>query len=145
MTGRRSRELSVTKTHPDGRRQKVHQYLISVIVLSMAFFTNLSKEAHACSATNGQTGVASYYGPGFGGHRTATGEVYDMESMTAAHPCLPLGTRIRVTVLSTGRSLIVTVNDRMPSHRRILDLSVGAARALGIVAAGVAMVQLSPS
>ena len=145
MTGRRSRELSDTKTHPDGRRQKVHQYLISVIVLSMAFLANLSKEAHACSAMSGQTGVASYYGPGFRGHRTATGEVYDMEGLTAAHPCLPLGTRIRVTVLSTGRSLIVTVNDRMPSHRRILDLSVGAARALGVLTAGVAMVQLSPS
>lgn len=145
MTRRRSRELSDTKTRADGRRQKVHQYLISAVVLSMAFFANLSREAQACSATSGETGVASYYGPGFDGHRTATGETYDMWGLTAAHPCLPLGTRIRVTVLATGRSLIVTVNDRMPSHRRILDLSMGAARALGIVAAGVAMVQLSPS
>ncbi len=68
-----------------------------------------------------------------------------MWAMTAAHPCLPLGTKIRVTVLETGRSLIVTVNDRMPSRRRVLDLSIGAARALGIASFGVAVVQLSPT
>ena len=67
-----------------------------------------------------------------------------MWAMTAAHPCLPMGTRVLVTVLGTGRSLIVTVNDRLPSRRRVLDLSVGAARALGIAGQGLAMVQLSP-
>jgi rare lipoprotein A len=56
-----------------------------------------------------------------------------------------MGTKIRVTVLRTGRSLIVTVNDRLPSRRRILDLSNGAARVLGIASQGVAWVQLSPT
>jgi rare lipoprotein A len=67
-----------------------------------------------------------------------------MWAMTAAHSCLPLGTRIRVTVLETGRSMIVLVNDRLPTRGRVVDLSMGAARALGIVSQGVAMVQLSP-
>lgn len=94
---------------------------------------------------NGQTGIASYYGPGFQGRRTANGEVFDMWAMTAAHPCLPMGTKIRVTVVETGRTLIVTVNDRLPSRRRVLDLSAGAARILGITAQGIATVQLSPT
>jgi rare lipoprotein A len=101
-------------------------------------------QARACSAWNGQTGVASYYGPGFQGHRTAYGDVFDMSAMTAAHACLPPGTKVLVTVLQTGRSVVVTVNDRLSSHRRVLDLSVGAARALGIAGTGVAMVGLSP-
>jgi len=67
-----------------------------------------------------------------------------MWAMTAAHGCLPLGTRIRVTVVETGRSLIVIVNDRLFSRHRVLDLSVGAARALGIEGVGIAMVQLTP-
>ena len=94
---------------------------------------------------NGQTGVASYYGPGMQGRRTANGEMFDMWAMTAAHACLPMGTKIRVTVLGTGRSLIVTVNDRLPSRRRVLDLSMGAAQVLGITSQGLATVQLSPS
>ena len=79
------------------------------------------------------------------GNLTASGGTFDMWAMTAAHPCLPMGTKILVTVLGTGRSLIVTVNDRLPSRRRVLDLSVGAARALGIASKGLAMVQLSPA
>ena len=101
--------------------------------------------AEACPVVNGQTGIASYYGPGLQGRRTANGEVFDMWAMTAAHACLPMGTKIRVTVLGTGRSLIVTVNDRLPSRRRVLDLSMGAAQVLGITSQGVATVQLSPS
>jgi rare lipoprotein A len=79
------------------------------------------------------------------GHRTANGEVFDMWAMTAAHACLPMGTKIRVTVLGTGRSLIVTVNDRLPSRRRVLDLSVGAARVLGVAARGLVRVALNPA
>ena len=101
--------------------------------------------ARACIASTGQTGIASYYGPGFQGGRTATGERYDMYGMTAAHPCLPLGTKIRVTVLDSGRSIVVTVNDRMPQRRRIVDLSLGAAQVLGITGRGIAMVQLAPN
>jgi rare lipoprotein A (peptidoglycan hydrolase) len=132
-----------TQAHPAASRGKVRGYLIPMIIMAMAFCFVLTDRAHACSASDGQTGEASWYGPGLQGNRTASGETFDMWAMTAAHPCLPLGTKILVTVLETGRSLVVTVNDRLPSRRRVLDLSVGAARALGIEAQGVAEVQLT--
>ena len=145
MTGRRSRELLVTKPFPAGLRHKIQQYFITVAILGVALYSSLTGKAHACSTWNGQTGVASWYGPGLQGNETASGEAFDMWAMTAAHPCLPMGTKVRVTVLATGRSLIVTVNDRLPSRRRILDLSKGAARVLGIATQGVTVVQLSPA
>jgi rare lipoprotein A (peptidoglycan hydrolase) len=145
MSGRRSPEVIVTKTLPFGLRAKVQQYLSPLVILSVALWSSLTTHAHACPDWNGQTGVASWYGPGFQGGRTLSGERFDMSAMTAAHPCLPMGTKILVTVLGSGRNLIVTVNDRMPSRRRILDLSAGAARALGIVGQGVAVVRLSPA
>ena len=126
-------------------RPRVQQYLASAILTIAALMITPFGTANACPAWEGQTGIASYYGPGLQGNRTANGEVFDMFAMTAAHPCMPLGTRIRVTVLGTGRSLVVTVNDRLPSRRRVLDLSLGAARALGITAQGIARVQLSPA
>lgn len=90
-----------------------------------------------------ESGVASWYGPGFHGRPTASGEIYDMEAMTAAHPSLPLGTRIRVTVASTGRNAVLRVNDRGPfTGGRILDVSRAAARNLGFLEAGTARVQV---
>jgi rare lipoprotein A len=123
---------------------EIRHYLTSAILGAFAIISYPVAAAHACSPWNGQKGVASYYGPGLQGNRTANGDRFNMWAMTAAHPCMPMGTKIRVTVLGTGRSLIVTVNDRLPSRRRILDLSLGAARVLGITAQGVARVQLSP-
>jgi rare lipoprotein A len=125
-------------------RSWLRQYWILVGIVAFSIFLAFTAQAKACAEWNGQTGAASYYGAGLQGRRTATGEAFDMWGMTAAHACLPMGTKIRVTVINTGRSLIVTVNDRMPSHRRILDLSTGAARALGIAGQGVVMVALSP-
>ena len=93
----------------------------------------------------GQTGPASFYGRAHDGRRTASGNRFNMKLLTAAHPWLPFGTRVRVTVLSTGRSVVVTITDRLPSARRVLDLSLGAARLLGIVNQGIAIVSLSPS
>jgi len=145
MTRRRSRELCDTEPPPGDRRARLYQYFIRVIGLALMLFPALAREAAACSAWSGQTGAASWYGPGFQGRRTANGETFDMWGMTAAHSCLPLGTKIRVTVRETGRTLIVTVNDRMPTRRRILDLSVGAARVLGIASTGVAIVRLTPA
>lgn len=90
-----------------------------------------------------QEGTASWYGPGFHGRPTASGEAYDMEAMTAAHPSLPLGTRIRVTVLATGRRTELRVNDRGPFTKgRVLDVSRAAARRLGILRRGTARVRL---
>jgi len=101
-------------------------------------------ETDASDATI-QQGVASYYGPKQNGRRTADGSVFNQHEMTAAHPWLPFGTRVRVTLLDTGRSVIVTITDRLPSHRRIVDLSVAAARELGIIRRGIAMVALAPA
>jgi peptidoglycan lytic transglycosylase len=90
-----------------------------------------------------ETGTASWYGPGFTGNRTSSGEVYNVSDMTAAHQTLPLGTRIVVTNLDNGRSVEVRVNDRGPFAKgRILDLSYGAARELGLVGPGTARVRV---
>src|SRR6266571_2294638 len=80
--------------------------------------------------TNGvQVGVASWYGPGFHGNRTANGEIYDQYELTAAHPSLPLGTRVMVTNLENGRAVQVRINDRGPFvGGRAIDLSYAAAR-----------------
>jgi peptidoglycan lytic transglycosylase len=91
-----------------------------------------------------QVGVASYYGREHDGRRTASGEVFDMNDLTAAHRTLPFGTRVRVTNLANGREVTVRINDRGPFRRgRILDLSYAAARKLGMVGRGVAKVRVA--
>ncbi|HZU75786.1 MAG TPA: septal ring lytic transglycosylase RlpA family protein, partial [Dehalococcoidia bacterium] len=88
-------------------------------------------------------GVASWYGPGFNGKHTASGEVYNQEDLTAASTTLPLGTRALVTNLENGRSVEVRINDRGPFVKaRSIDLSHGAALALGIVNPGTARVRI---
>lgn len=88
-------------------------------------------------------GVASWYGPGFDGKRTSSGEVYDQEDLTAACTALPLGTRALVTNLQNGRSVEVRINDRGPFvKRRQIDLSHHAAAALGILGPGTATVRI---
>lgn len=90
-----------------------------------------------------ETGVASWYGPGFHGRRTASGERFDMEAMTAAHRTLPFGTRVRVQNLDNGRAAEVRINDRGPFARgRVIDVSRAAARDLGMLGAGTARVRL---
>ena len=90
-----------------------------------------------------QVGVASWYGPGFHGNRTANGEIYDQYELTAAHPSLPLGTRVMVTNLSNGRSVEVRINDRGPFvGGRAIDLSYAAARMLRMIGPGTARVRI---
>jgi rare lipoprotein A (peptidoglycan hydrolase) len=90
-----------------------------------------------------QLGKASWYGPGFHGKPTASGEVFDQSLMTAAHNTFPLGSRAKVTNLANGHSVEVRINDRGPhAAGRIIDLSRAAAGALGIVGPGVARVQV---
>jgi len=90
-----------------------------------------------------QQGEASWYGPGFDGNYTASGEVFNRYAMTAAHPSLPFGTRVLVTNMETGRSIVVRVTDRGPFvGDRIIDLSEGAAESIGLVDAGVGDVRL---
>ncbi len=84
-----------------------------------------------------QIGVASWYGPGFHGKKTASGEIYNMNAMTAAHKTLPLGTHVQVTNLETGKKVIVRVNDRGPFHGgRVIDVSKKAAQQLGMLKKG---------
>ena len=90
-----------------------------------------------------QAGVASWYGPGFHGRPTASGEVFDQHELTAAHPSLPLGTRAMVTNLENGRAVEVRINDRGPFvDGRVIDLSYAAARSLGMIGPGTARVRI---
>lgn len=90
-----------------------------------------------------QVGVASWYGKQFQGKKTASGEPFDMQDFTAAHPSLRLGTYVRVTSLSSGSAVVVRINDRGPfADGRIIDLSANAARALGFKERGLQQVRL---
>jgi rare lipoprotein A len=87
--------------------------------------------------------MASWYGPGFDGNYSASGEVFNQNALTAAHPSLPFGTQVRVTNLDTGLSVVVRINDRGPhTGGRIIDLSTAAADAIGLTVSGVAPVNL---
>ncbi len=91
----------------------------------------------------GEVGVASFYGKQFHGRTTASGVRYDMHALTCAHPSAPFGTRLRVTDLESGRAVVVTVTDRGPfTGGRIVDLSLAAARKLGMVKRGVTRVRV---
>ena len=91
-----------------------------------------------------EVGVASWYGEPFHGRTTASGETFDMEAMTAAHPTLPFGTRLQVENLDNGRAVTVTVNDRGPFVKdRILDVSRRAAEKLGMLGPGTARVRIT--
>jgi rare lipoprotein A len=90
-----------------------------------------------------QRGVASWYGRKFHGQKTASGEVYDMYAMTAAHPTLPIPSYARVTSVANGRSVVVRVNDRGPFlHGRVIDLSYTAAWKLGYIEQGSTLVEV---
>lgn len=100
---------------------------------------------HAPVAPRAQDGVGSYYGESFAGRRTASGERFDPKAFTAAHRDLPFGTRIRVTNLDNGRTVVVRINDRGPfADGRIVDVSWAAARELGMLRSGVARVRVEP-
>jgi rare lipoprotein A len=88
-------------------------------------------------------GTASWYGPGFDGNRTSSGEIYDQYDLTAAHQTLPLGTRVAVTNLLNGREVEVRINDRGPFVKgRSIDLSYAAARTLGAIGPGTIPVRI---
>jgi rare lipoprotein A len=90
-----------------------------------------------------QTGIASWYGGRWHGRKTANGERYNQNTMTAAHRKLPFNTMVRVTNLSTGRSCVVRINNRGPYSRgRVIDLSVAAAKSIGSYSCGLSRVKL---
>lgn len=107
-----------TTTSPDGRKKKP-------------------------AAKHNLNGTASWYGPRFHGKKTASGEIYDQNKLTAAHKTVPLGSKARVTNLDNGNTVEVEINDRGPFiEGRIIDLSRAAARALGFVESGTAPVRV---
>ena len=114
----------------------------SKLVASAAFALILCGSGSAFAA--GSSGMASWYGPGFQGRRTASGERFNTHALTAAHKTLPFGTRVRVVNRQNGRSVVVRINDRGPHVRgRVIDLSRAAARAIGLSgAAKVAITRL---
>lgn len=87
--------------------------------------------------------MASWYGPGYDGKNTSCGDRYDQDDLTAAHPTWACGTWVRVTLLSTGRSVVVRVNDLFPGHKgRAIDLSRGAAKVIGLIGPGTGRVRM---
>lgn len=87
-------------------------------------------------------GIASWYGPGYHGKRTSSGERFDSGDLTAAHGSWAFGVRVKVTLLSTGRSVEVRINDRFPRRDRIIDLSKEAAKRIGLIGPGTGRVRL---
>lgn len=88
-------------------------------------------------------GIASYYGKKFHGRKTASGQIYDMNALTAAHRSLKFGTKVKVTNLSNRKSVVVIITDRGPFIKgRIIDLSVAAAKKIGMINSGIAKVRL---
>jgi rare lipoprotein A len=99
-------------------------------------------EPSGAPGTPAAEGIASWYGRPFHGRRTASGERFNQDALTAAHASFPFGSRVRVTNLDNGRSVVVRVNDRPGRRDRIIDLSRAAGRALGLVGPGTAPVRL---
>ncbi|MEO8358417.1 MAG: septal ring lytic transglycosylase RlpA family protein [Vicinamibacteria bacterium] len=89
------------------------------------------------------TGIASWYGPGYDGKRTACGDRFDQDALTAAHGTWPCGTRVKVTLLSTGKSAVVEINDLFPNHKgRLIDVSKGTAKKIGLIGPGTGKVRV---
>jgi rare lipoprotein A len=109
--------------------KKMRVFLLSLIFL-------------AFSESDIQKGIASYYGNSLHGHRTYSGEKYHKDSLTAAHRTFPMGTLVKVTNLKNDSVVIVKINDKMGSTKRVIDLSMAAAKKLNFVRAGLATVTL---
>ena len=115
--------------------------LIGLLLLVGAGSSPFARPLHA--DPDPVRGLASYYGRFHDGQRTASGEPFDMQAMTAAHRTLPFGTQVRVTNLKSGRAVVVRINDRGPFVKgRLLDLSYAAAKQLGVLRTGLARVRM---
>ncbi len=134
----------------------IKHFVIAVVAVSTALMAHpgdaqaraqLGSEpqtAVAAASWLSESGTASYYRSSYNGRRSADGSRFSQKAMTAAHAWLPFDTKVRVTVASTGRTIIVTITDRLHSRHRVVDLSLASARQLGIVHQGLAEVTLIP-
>ena len=135
--------LAITERSGDKIRRETIAAKIQVPKEEPSVIDKLNDVASNTVRRFSQTGVASWYGRQFHGRKTASGETFDMNGLTAAHRSLPLNCYIRVTNKNNGKSVIVKVNDRGPVHgNRVVDLSYGAAKSLGITNAGTASVSI---
>jgi len=122
-------------------------FTASLVALALSAAPTEASQARAVrcqppGAPDCASGIASWYGPEFRGNRTANGERFNPKELTAAHPSLPLQTRLKVTNPKNGRSVTVRVNDRGPGYGRAIDLSEEAAKQLGIFEIGIARVEM---
>lgn len=120
-------------------QRKVTLALASLFISGSTIFFSPAVSAEPVEASGKviQSGRASWYGPGFHGRRTASGETFNTNDLTAAHRTLPFGTKVRVVNKKTGRSVVVRINDRGPyAHGRVIDLSKASAQAIGISGIG---------
>ena len=135
--------LSITERSGDKIRRETIAAKIEIPEDEPSVIEKLNTVASNTVRKFSQTGAASWYGRQFHGRKTASGETFDMNGLTAAHRSLPLNCYIRVTNKTNGKSVVVKVNDRGPFHgNRVLDLSYGAAKQLGITNAGTAKVNI---
>ncbi|WP_168378018.1 septal ring lytic transglycosylase RlpA family protein [Acinetobacter cumulans] len=135
--------LSITERSGDKIRRQTIAAKIEIPEDEPSVIEKLNTVASNTVRKFTQTGTASWYGRQFHGRKTASGETFDMNALTAAHRSLPLNCFIRVTNRNNGKSVVVKVNDRGPFHgNRVLDLSYGAAKQLGITSAGTANVSI---
>jgi rare lipoprotein A len=125
------------------KTERMKKIMVIMLALSFTWGCTLLRREAPPRIKRVEVGWASWYGEKFHGRRTASGEVYDMYQLTAAHKALPLGTLVMVTHVRNGNSVMVTINDRGPFVRgRIIDLSYAAAQALGMVEEGVSKVRV---
>ncbi|NOR81764.1 MAG: septal ring lytic transglycosylase RlpA family protein [Methyloprofundus sp.] len=111
-----------------------------IILRSLVFFIFCLTSTLSLAA---EEGIASYYADVFQGKKTASGELYDKNKLTAAHKTLAFGTKVKITDLKNNKSVIVTITDRGPhSKKRMVDLSYAAAEKIGLVKAGLSKVRL---
>lgn len=135
--------LSITERSGDKIRRETISAKIELPVEEPSVIEKLNTVASNTVRKFSQTGMASWYGRQFHGRKTASGETFDMNALTAAHRSLPLNCYIRVTNNNNGKSVVVKVNDRGPFHgNRVVDLSYGAAKQLGMTNSGTAKVSI---
>jgi rare lipoprotein A (peptidoglycan hydrolase) len=141
---RHARQIAA-QTHRVRRPLVVHPAAGYAVARSASIRSALFIGDYQATAGDQQSGLASWYGgQRWHGNRTSSGNIYDQDALTAAHASLPLGSRVLVTLVGTERNVVVTINDRPGTRRRIIDLSRAAAKELGILERGVAMVTLTP-
>jgi rare lipoprotein A len=115
----------------------------AVLALVLAAWMSCGLARPRAANAGEERGLASYYAHYHEGRRTASGERFDTQAMTAAHRTLPFGTQVRVTNLANGQAVVVRINDRGPYVRgRMLDVSYGAAKRLGLLRSGVTSVSM---